>query len=71
MLDTTIAPRLKPIREDVLEFIRDQLKIFQTREDYRELLRLALMFLGAGVEECGHVRAPGAYHRARWMAKVI
>ncbi|KAG0714028.1 hypothetical protein GWK47_014936 [Chionoecetes opilio] len=40
------------------------------REDYEELLRLCLLFLG-GNERQIRFRAPGAYHQARWMAKAI
>ncbi|KAG0719488.1 hypothetical protein GWK47_050380 [Chionoecetes opilio] len=40
------------------------------REDYDELLRLCLLFLG-GSEGQIRFRAPGAYHQARWMAKAI
>ncbi|KAG0724282.1 hypothetical protein GWK47_040908 [Chionoecetes opilio] len=40
------------------------------REDYDELLRLCLLFLG-GSEGQIRFRAPGAYHQAKWMAKAI
>ncbi|KAG0730173.1 hypothetical protein GWK47_028826 [Chionoecetes opilio] len=39
------------------------------REDYDELLRLCLLFLG-GSEGQIRFRAPGAYHQARWMVKM-
>ena len=41
------------------------------REDYEELLHFCLMFLGGPVSSQTKFRAPGAYHKARWMAKVV
>ncbi|XP_050520208.1 uncharacterized protein LOC126893767 [Daktulosphaira vitifoliae] len=41
------------------------------REDYRELIDLAIIFLG-GIPPGGiQFKKPGAYHMARWMAKAI
>lgn len=71
LVDPAIAPKLELLKDDTLEFIRQQLTQFQPRHDYDELLRLALMFLGAEPAECQQIRAPGACHRARWMAKII
>ena len=45
--------------------------MFQPRDDYRELLHLSLLFLGAEGSTNFHIQAPGAYHHARWMAKLI
>lgn len=69
--DITIAAKLEPIKNNMVEFIRDQISQFQPRHDYNELLSLALMFLGAEPAECGQIHPPGACHRARWMAKII
>lgn len=69
--DVTIVAKLEPIKDNMVKFIRTQISQFQPRHDYNELLRLALMFLGADPEECGQIHAPGACHRARWMAKII
>ncbi|ESN96736.1 hypothetical protein HELRODRAFT_163840 [Helobdella robusta] len=43
------------------------------REDYKELVKLCLLVLGYPMQTDGkyHFRVPGAYHMARWMAKVI
>ncbi|ESO11094.1 hypothetical protein HELRODRAFT_167628 [Helobdella robusta] len=43
------------------------------REDYKELVELCLLVLGYPMQTDGkyHFRVPGAYHMARWMAKVI
>lgn len=65
--------------ENALELLRVQMIAFlrkvlhdgsNPREDYEELLRLCLVFLG-GSEGQVRFRAPGAYHQARWMAKAI
>ena len=53
---------------DLERVIRDGV---HPREDYRELLQLALLYLGGGKEDTHRFRAPGAYHQARWMAKAI
>lgn len=47
------------------------MNINHSRDDYREFLELSVIFIG-GVPTRGiHFQAPGAMHRARWMAKVI
>ena len=58
-------------RDSAITFLRSQLMDKQPRDDYLEFIRLALITLGDNVE--GHVKfsPPGAYHRARWMAKGI
>ena len=40
-----IAVDLVPIKEDLLVFIRHQLQVYHQRDDYQELLQLALLFL--------------------------
>lgn len=35
------------------------------------MLNLILIFLGENEEEKFIIQAPGAFHRARWMAKII
>ncbi|KYN11357.1 hypothetical protein ALC57_16486 [Trachymyrmex cornetzi] len=67
--DKKISTFLAPIQNEMIDFIRNQLLLFQPREDYKELLILSLIFLGA--EDKIKIRSPGAYHRARWMAKLI
>jgi len=66
-----IMSALNPVKDDIISFIRQQLTQFHPRDDYRELLHLSLLFLGADC--CGdlHIQAPGAFHRARWMSKII
>ena len=55
--------------DDDMQFIKQQLDVVQTREDYLELLRLAARCVGVEVDAA--IRRPGAIHRARWMAKAI
>ena len=43
----------------------------QPRDDYMELLELAVVFLGATPARGVRFRARGAMHHARWMSKVI
>lgn len=66
-----IAVVLNPVRDELIHFIQHQLTVFQPRDDYRELLQLSLLFLGAACGADEKILAPGAYHRARWMAKLI
>jgi hypothetical protein len=58
-----------------VSFLRETLSTnssYLPREDYRELIELCLLVLGISVHEQPYrFRAPGAYHMARWMAKVI
>ena len=43
------------------------------RHDYLEMVSLVLIFLGEAKaeNEIGNIKAPGAYHHARWMSKVL
>ncbi len=67
-----IASVLNPVRDDLIKFIQQQLTEFQPRDDYRELLQLSLLFLGAELKNVSvHIQVPGAFHHARWMAKLI
>jgi len=43
----------------------------QPRADYKELISLAMIFLGGADPAEVSFRAPGAFHQARWMAKAI
>ena len=58
-----------------VSFLREALSSnssYLPREDYRELIELCLLVLGISIgEQPYRFRAPGAYHLARWMAKVI
>ena len=67
--DQTVASILGPTGT-LIQFFQHQLQEFHPRDDYKELLQLALIFLGDNSTDI-HINAPGAYHRARWMAKLI
>lgn len=55
----------------VSDFAMQQLSVRHPRHDYRELLELTVIVLG-GVPQRGiRFARPGAYHLARWMAKII
>lgn len=71
MEDEDIANILEPDRDDLIQFILDQLSQFHPRDDYRELLNFSLQFLNFSPSKHLPVHAPGACHRARWMAKAI
>jgi hypothetical protein len=55
----------------MISFTQKQLKQFQPRDDYKELLNLTIIFLGGTPEKGISVRTPAGRHRARWMAKAI
>lgn len=69
--DHLIASQLESEKDVLLAFISSQLSQFQPRDDYRELLQLAQLFLGADLRADVTIHQPGALHRARWMAKLI
>jgi hypothetical protein len=53
----------------MISFAQKQLKQFQPRDDYKELLNLTIIFLGGTPEKGISVRTPAGLHRATWMAK--
>jgi hypothetical protein len=56
---------------DLVSFCNEQLQQTQPRDDYRELLELSIIILGETPGRGVRFIAPGALHRARWMARVI
>jgi hypothetical protein len=67
-------PILTQLRQGVISFLQSYLSsdsAYLPRDDYRELINLCLLILGASRETEYHFRLPGAVHQARWMAKVI
>ena len=56
-------------RDEVIEKLSQHLMEVQPRDDYREFCHLTLRLLGEEVDI--KFCTPGAYHRARWMAKGI
>lgn len=58
-------------RKSLIEWFKNQMEEYHHRDDYREVLQLAVLFLGGAIEANVTIRAPGAFHNARWMAKII
>ena len=65
------STELADIRNEVIALCEQQLQEHQPRDDYRELLKLMIIFLGRKPTEKAKFRAPGPMHQARWMAKAI
>lgn len=65
-----VKQNLNDISDSIIEFCHNELKNNFSRDDYKELLELTLIFLG---EDSGPVsfRPPGAMHHARWMSKAL
>ncbi|ESO05645.1 hypothetical protein HELRODRAFT_171303 [Helobdella robusta] len=61
----------KPLDDDRMNY--SLLQMMRSDIDYKELVELCLLVLGYPMQTDGkyHFRVPGAYHMARWMAKVI
>ena len=60
------------LKKQAVEFATHSLSTTnQPRDDYRELLEIVLVFLGETPPRGIRFMAPGAFHRARWMAKVL
>ena len=61
-----------PVRDSLLISSKKFFHIPQTRKDYQYFLELIILFLGELPEQGVLViRKPGAFHRARWMSKVL
>lgn len=58
-------------KDSILEFAIQYIKIGQPRDNYKELLELAIVFIWGIPPREVHLMAPGAMHHARWMAKAI
>jgi hypothetical protein len=72
--DNRLCGNLQTLKDDVVHFAMDMLlnnSANLPREDYKELLELTLIFLGETPPAGVNFRMPGAFHHARWMAKVL
>lgn len=69
--DPEILMYVEDVSNIMISFATHQLKQFQPRDDYKELLNLTIIFLGGTPEKGVSFRAPAGLHRARWMAKAI
>ena len=56
---------------EIISLCEDALKTHFVRGDYKELLTLTLVYLNAKPESFKAFQRPGAFHKARWMAKMI
>lgn len=57
--------------KNLLEFYCAKLTSVIAREDYRELIKLSIIFLGRNTDRKFKIRPPGAMHQARWMTRAI
>ena len=69
--DKTINYLLEPKKNEITNFVLEQLKINHKRADYAELLKLVLLFIGKPADMNIKVSPPGADHRARRLSKII
>ncbi|XP_076333078.1 uncharacterized protein LOC143237560 [Tachypleus tridentatus] len=62
--------RIQPWKDDIIQFYQNLLQSHKPRDDYKELLELAVIFLGSLPHGRSSVsfRTSGAVHHARWMA---
>jgi len=71
--DVRLSGDLESAKNDAISFFSDVLSKSGRlpREDYRELVELATLFLGELPPRGARFRVPGAFHHARWMAKLL
>jgi len=69
--DDFVTSELVDVRSEIIDFCELQLQNNHPRADYRELITLLLVFLGATPADKVKFRAPGPMHLARWMSKAI
>ena len=69
--DAFTQEAVSDVREEIVTFLKTELSKTQPRNDYREVMELAILFLGSTPPRGVRFRAPGAIHQARWIAKVI
>lgn len=69
MNDDFVTNRLQDHAQRITAFCMEQLERSIARDDYKELLELVLIFLGA--KNSPTFRQPGPMHHARWMSKAI
>lgn len=67
--ENQLTPWLFELQKNTATFLQNV--IYFTRGDYRELAELTLLVLEEQPRRGSHFNRPGAYHHARWMAKVL
>ena len=65
LTDDVVQPRISAESERILTFATSQLTSHQLRDDYRELLDLTILFIGAELSQRVYFRTPGPMHHAR------
>lgn len=67
--DSIVKKTLSNISCEIIGFCKNKLKEYIVRGDYKELLKLTLIFLGDS-SDSGNItfRRPGAMHHARFMS---
>ena len=69
---TSFPPELQEQSSYLIELCKNMPQLTFTHEDYKELVELSLFYLTKGQEpENSKLLHPGAFHKARWMAKLI
>ena len=71
LLDDIVLNVLQDDLNEIESDIKKNLKLNLERDDYKELLCLALLFIGVSPQENYTIKKPGARHHARWMSKAI
>ena len=67
-----LTSELSDARETALSELKSAIEQgSHPRDDYKELLVLSYIFLGGDIGMTFNMRAPGAFHQARWMLKGI
>ncbi|KAE9530083.1 hypothetical protein AGLY_011545 [Aphis glycines] len=68
---TFVFQSLQHLKEELLIFCINQLKQYQPRDDYKELLELTIIVLGQTPPNGIFFKVPGPIHHARWTSKAI
>ena len=55
---------------NIIEYCQHLLQQNFCREDYQELLKLVLLYLGSACSSSYKILQPGTIHNARWMSKI-
>ena len=71
MNDLDVVAAIAISRDDFVMFCHQKLTEEHPRDDYKELLELALIFVGETPSRGVHFRKPGSISRARWMMRLI
>lgn len=72
--DTTVATLVAKTKNETISFLRHQISKPVFRDNYREFLELALLFMGEDLGKKEHqvtFHTPCPTHHARWMAKAL